>query len=278
MEEMKEISLYRIDTTKRQMVPFFEEGLYCGVPGDGQSVPEFVEVTEWITDGETEVFFAVVHGLSMKNLGYMPGDLCVVSREKVAKEGDVVVARIDSDFTMKVFHCDRKNRRVVLYPANDDFEPIVVDPTEVDFEVWGVVTKCIKECRSDGLTIIRAFNDRKKEKRERAVADYSDEEVKMRIDAVRLDITTKRKWFCVIKVLMWIHKVPDGDFVSGVNYINHFYADAGLTNNHAYDFSSKLDTGSFHRPLEEWEKPNAPVQGTTYDEYCNLTKKFLESF
>ena len=106
---------------------------------------------------------------------------------------------------------------------------------------------------------------------------FTDEEIKSRIEDVKKDITTKRKWFCIIKVLMWIGKIPNGDFRAGIDYINDMFG-VGLTMANAYDFSSTLNTLSLSRSLEQWKNENSPIQGKVFCEYYELTKQFFDSF
>ena len=72
--------------------------------------------------------------------GVHSGDLLVVDRSLEAKNGSVVLAILDGDFTVKRL---RKNRnKFWLEPANRHFQPIEIAP-ETDFEIWGVVTSSI---------------------------------------------------------------------------------------------------------------------------------------
>ncbi len=156
------VEIYRISNDTKKVIPFYGEGLFCGKPNMADLQPEWYDIRDWFTGGSDEVFVGIVHGDSMKDLGYMPGDLCVVNRELTPKEGSVVVAFIDGEYTMKIFHLDKKKKVVTLFPANDDYEPIEIDASSGDFCVWGVVTKCIKSSRS-GLTIIKARSQKRKQ-------------------------------------------------------------------------------------------------------------------
>ena len=71
-------------------------------------------------------YFLKVKGLSMKDAGIMEDDLIAVKKTTDVRNGDIVIARIDDEVTVKYFN--RKNSKVVeLEPANEDFENIVVD-------------------------------------------------------------------------------------------------------------------------------------------------------
>jgi repressor LexA len=66
-----------------------------------------------------------VTGMSMQDAGILDGDLLAVHRTPEARNGQIVVARIDDEVTVKRFR--RRGHRVQLIPENVDFEPINVD-------------------------------------------------------------------------------------------------------------------------------------------------------
>ena len=76
-----------------------------------------------------ELFALVVRGESMVGVGILPGDTVVVRRQATASTGDVVVALVDDEATVKTLR--RRGRRVELHPANPEFEPIVPPPGEL---------------------------------------------------------------------------------------------------------------------------------------------------
>jgi repressor LexA len=76
-----------------------------------------------------ELFGLRVKGESMIGAGILPGDVVVVRRQPKADSGDIVVALVGDEATVKRLRLRR--RRVELHPENPDFEPIVPDPGEV---------------------------------------------------------------------------------------------------------------------------------------------------
>jgi len=66
-----------------------------------------------------------VRGMSMRDAGILDGDLLAVHRHPDARNGQVVVARIDDEVTVKRFH--RSGDQVTLLPENPDFQPIHID-------------------------------------------------------------------------------------------------------------------------------------------------------
>ncbi len=89
-----------------------------------------------------EVFSLRVTGDSMKDEGIRDGDLVLVKRQDVANRGDIVVAVIGEEATVKKFYPER--HRVRLEPANDAFQTIVVDKNAPGFFIAGVVVGLLR--------------------------------------------------------------------------------------------------------------------------------------
>ncbi|MGL6052419.1 MAG: transcriptional repressor LexA, partial [Aeromonas salmonicida] len=70
-------------------------------------------------------FLLRVQGMSMKNIGILDGDLLAVHKTQEVRNGQVVVARLDEDVTVKRFQ--RKGSQVWLLPENEELSPIEVD-------------------------------------------------------------------------------------------------------------------------------------------------------
>ncbi len=77
-----------------------------------------------------------VRGMSMKDAGILDGDLLAVHRSTEAKAGQVVVARIGDEVTVKRFQ--QRGNTVRLLPENPDFEPIIVDLTRQELVIEGI--------------------------------------------------------------------------------------------------------------------------------------------
>ena len=76
-----------------------------------------------------------VVGLSMRDVGILDGDLLAVHKTAVATDGQIVVARLDDEVTVKRLKHDRN--RLLLLPENPDFDPIEVDPRRHTFAIEG---------------------------------------------------------------------------------------------------------------------------------------------
>jgi repressor LexA len=77
-----------------------------------------------------------VRGLSMRDAGIMDGDLLAVKKVDTAKNGQIVVARIGDDVTVKRYK--KTGSLIELFPENPDFKVIKVDPAVDDFTLEGL--------------------------------------------------------------------------------------------------------------------------------------------
>ncbi|MCA1925831.1 MAG: transcriptional repressor LexA [Thiobacillus sp.] len=83
-----------------------------------------------------------VRGMSMKDAGILDGDLLAVHKCDEARNGQIVVARIGDEVTVK--RLDKRGRTLRLLPENPDFEPIVVDAAGEVFAIEGVAVGVIR--------------------------------------------------------------------------------------------------------------------------------------
>ena len=84
-------------------------------------------------------FILKVQGESMVNAGICDGDYIIVSRQDVARNGQIVVAMIDGEATVKTFYKEKNYIR--LQPENDDMEPIIANNVQIIGKVIGLFRK-----------------------------------------------------------------------------------------------------------------------------------------
>jgi repressor LexA len=83
-----------------------------------------------------------VQGMSMKDAGILDGDLLAVHQTRQAKNGQIVVARIDDEVTVKRFQQD--GHQLQLLPENPDFKPILIDLRQQPVEIEGLAVGVIR--------------------------------------------------------------------------------------------------------------------------------------
>lgn len=87
-------------------------------------------------------FLLKVEGESMKDIGILDGDLLAVHKTQTARDGQVVVARVEDDVTVK--RLERKGSQVILHAENQDFSPIEVDLNYQEFAIEGLAVGVIR--------------------------------------------------------------------------------------------------------------------------------------
>ena len=74
--------------------------------------------------------------MSMRDAGILDGDLLAVKRTQEARNGQIVVARVGDDVTVKRLR--RRGHSIELLPENPDYQPIVVDDRSGEFALEGI--------------------------------------------------------------------------------------------------------------------------------------------
>ena len=91
-----------------------------------------------------EVFALRVRGDSMVGAGILDGDLALVRRQETAEAGEIVVAMLDGEATVKRFRPE--GDRIVLEPENPALRPIVVEPGSGEFRILGRLAGVVRTC------------------------------------------------------------------------------------------------------------------------------------
>ncbi len=87
-------------------------------------------------------FLLEVRGDSMIKIGIFEGDLIAVHKTQVARNGEIVVARVGEEVTVKRY--EKQKNQIVLHPENDDYQPIVVDLAATEFNIEGLYVGVIR--------------------------------------------------------------------------------------------------------------------------------------
>ena len=89
-------------------------------------------------------YLLTVYGDSMIDCGILDGDLIAVHRTQQVNNGDIVVARIEDEVTVKRFKKNRSKFLITLLPENQDYEPIQVDLRDQAFTIEGLMVGIIR--------------------------------------------------------------------------------------------------------------------------------------
>ena len=127
----------RLDAGKNKITPLVGD-IACGQPSFAEENIEASYALPEAIFGQGELFMLHTHGDSMIEAGIREGDLIVVRRQSSADDGQIVVALVDGETTLKrLFH---RNGKIVLHPENRQMQDIVVE----NCEIQGVLVSCIK--------------------------------------------------------------------------------------------------------------------------------------
>jgi DNA polymerase V len=122
-------------------IPFFKGPIPTGFPSPAADYQEKrIDLTEELIQHPDATFIVESDGYSMVNAFIPPKAKLLVDRSLVAKNGDIVVAAINGEFTVKYFI--KNEYKCFLVPANPKYKDIEITP-DMNVVIWGVVTYII---------------------------------------------------------------------------------------------------------------------------------------
>ena len=130
-------------------IPLATERVAAGFPSPAQDhVEQSLDLNEFLIRNENSTFIVKANSLSMLDAGIDIDDPLVVDRSLTAKSGDIVIALIDNDFTVKRLMIDHhfSPPKVWLKAENPDYQNIYITDGQ-ELQIWGVVTYNLKPMR-----------------------------------------------------------------------------------------------------------------------------------
>lgn len=132
-----------VDEPQLMPLPLFTERASCGFPSPAQDYIEAeLDLNEYCIQRRSSTFFVRAIGNSMTDIGLHSGDLMIVDKAEQARHGDIVIAEIDGEFTVK---------RLLLTPRpglqamNPSYPTLYPDPEQL--QIFGVVTAFVHKTR-----------------------------------------------------------------------------------------------------------------------------------
>lgn len=139
------MSIKLVVPSTHMLVPYALEKISAGFPSPAQDyVDKALDMNEHLIKNATSTFIVKVASLSMLNAGIDIDDELIVDRSLDAKHGDIVVALIDNDFTVKRLMIDESGQW--LKAENPEYKNIYLADGQ-ELIIWGVVTHIIKMTR-----------------------------------------------------------------------------------------------------------------------------------
>ena len=139
----KELLFYSVKNSNWNSVPFYQASVSAGFPSPAEDFMDLeLNLQDYLIQHPSANFCVRVTGDSMIKAGISSGDVMIVDRSLEPKDGSIVLAVLNGEFTVKRI---KKNKdQLLLIPENTKFDPIVVSE-EMDFKVWGVVTHVVHQ-------------------------------------------------------------------------------------------------------------------------------------
>ena len=124
-------------STKKFRIPLLNDSVSAGFPSPADDyTEENIDLNEHLISNPFSTFFLRVKGDSMINAGIKDKDLIIVDKSLIAKPGNIVIAMIDGEFTIK--RLSIKNDELYLKAENHNY-PDFRFKNHIDVQIWGVV-------------------------------------------------------------------------------------------------------------------------------------------
>lgn len=141
--ETIEIITFKASESGAAKLPLFTMSVSAGTPVPVENdIEKEVDLNEFLIEHPNSTFFARVRGASLYHVGVQDNDILVVDEAKTPKNGNIIVASINEEMTVKIFRIDDEGD-IYLESQNGRYLPVKIDPF-MEFKVLGTVTKIIR--------------------------------------------------------------------------------------------------------------------------------------
>ena len=137
------LKISKLEALRECKVVFLESLISAGFPSSAENfVESSLDLNDLVIKHQSSTYFIRVIGDSMEGAGIKTNDILIVDRSLSAANNKVVVVRINDEFLVKKLVI--KEDKIFLFAENNKYKPIEIT-SEMDFEVWGVVTFVIHQ-------------------------------------------------------------------------------------------------------------------------------------
>ena len=249
-------------------VPCYEASVQAGLPTDPGdiSLGEQLMMAQNVSKGSL-TFCVHVSGQSMKDADILDGDQVEVLSGVPVKDGDIVIAEIDREYTLKSFYVDEQGNKW-LVPANTAFKPILLTE-EMEVRFLGKVVRVIKDAPrvpyAELSKWVKVARDGMPEKQE-----ITEERVEQVIREMGDEVKEIRKWYAVFRAMV------DAEVFDPYDYEPFARKVAEVLPNHKRlpvpSELRRLADACFRKKVCLWRESNAPVHGHHFRNYLRLAQ------
>ena len=249
-------------------VPVYENIVPAGIPIDpGDAVMgDYIlfprDLAKW-----DPIFLITVQGDSMRGVGIMTGDQLQVQMDATIHDGDIVLASIDGECTVKTYYTDEFGDPW-LVPHNEKCDAIpLTGRTDVRF--YGKVVGCLKDAprgsSRDCMDAIRRTRNGSKQPKE-----ITPERIENAVKTVAIHVEYARQWYAVYRALLDHKAVSEGDFEGFEELVRKTVPDHPRLPK-ATELG-RIAVQSFRKPVSRWDRDNAPVSGGRFLAYLRIAQ------
>ena len=249
-------------------VPCYEASVQAGLPTDPGdiSLGEQLMMAQNVSKGSL-TFCVHVSGQSMKDADILDGDQVEVLSGVPVKDGDIVIAEIDKEYTLKSFYVDEQDNKW-LVPANTAFKPILLTE-EMEVRFLGKVVCVIKDAPrvpyAELSKWVKVARDGMPEKQE-----ITEERVEQVIREMGDEVKEIRKWYAVFRAMV------DAEVFDPYDYEPFARKVAEVLPNHKRlpvpSELRRLADACFRKKVCLWRESDAPVHGHHFRNYLRLAQ------
>ena len=250
------------------LVPCYDATVQAGIPTDPGdiSLGEQLMMAQNLSKGSL-TFCVYVKGESMKDADILDGDQVEVLSGAPVKDGDIVIAEIDREYTLKSFYVDEQGNKW-LVPANKAFKPILLTE-EMGVRFLGKVVRVVKDAPRVPYAELMKWV---KETRDGIPSEeeITEERVELVICEMGDEVKEIRKWYAVFRALVDAGVYDPFDYVLFADKVTE------LLPMHkrlpVVPELRRMASLSFRKKVSLWRESDAPVHGHHFRDYLRLAK------
>ena len=251
-------------------VPFYDSEVMCGTPTMicEDRADDFMFPKELVS--VYPEFMCKAKGNSMCDAGIEEGDILEVICLPTYSDGDIVVASIDGEVTVKVY-CKNEDGQPWLLPQNKGYKPIRLKE-DSDVRIVGMVKKIIHDVpRVSYRDCMKILKEAEKEQGEKKM--ITPEHVSWCICEIAPEVKVARQWFAVYRAMVDKDVLKVEDFETFCSMV----IKAVPEHEHlpASDELQRLAVQSFRKTIAKWDPKDAPVKGKRFQAYLNLGLRMI---
>lgn len=251
-------------------VPYYDTPIMCGDPTTAyENKPEEFLLPQNLVSMNPE-FMVRAKGDSMCDAGIKEDDILKVMCGTVFQDGDIVLASIDGETTIKVY-CEDEDGHPWLVPQNNQYRPIRLSE-ESNARIIGKVMQIIKEApRVSYRDCMKRIREATREQTARKV--ITPEHVSWSIREIAPEVKVARQWYAVYRAMVDKEVLMVEDFETFCARIaqevpEHGHLPAG-------DELQRLAVQSFRKPIKKWDPSDSPVTGKRYLSYQSIGLRMI---